>query len=77
MNILVTTQLPNEGFDSLRTQHEIVIPQSPYFSHEQLLEYAQWCHIIVPTYDYPLPESIINSMPNLRLIATLVLDLII
>ena len=68
MNILLTTRLPKEGFNTLEG-HNIIIPDTPYFSKEMLLSHAAECHVLVPTFDYPVSNEIINSMPSLKLIA--------
>lgn len=68
MNILLTTRLPQEGFSSL-SEHSIIIPDTPYFSTAELIKYAQWCEVLVPTFDYAVTAELIRSMPNLRLIA--------
>ncbi len=66
--IVLTTRLPKEGFSSLK-EHNIIIPDKPFFTTEELLQYAPQCDILVPTFDYQITADIINSMPNLRLIA--------
>lgn len=68
MNILLTTRLPAEGFQSLQG-HNIIIPETPYISKEQLHEYMSDCEVLVPTFDYMVPAELIGQMPKLRLIA--------
>lgn len=68
MNILLTTRLPQEGFQALEN-HKIIIPETPYFSKEMLLGHANDCQVLVPTFDYPVTAEIINAMPQLKLIA--------
>ena len=68
MNILLTTRLPQQGFARLK-RHNIIIPQTAFFTEQELLAHAQSCDILVPTFDYKIGKETILSMPNLKLIA--------
>lgn len=68
MKILLTTRLPKEGFNALG-EHELIIPQSPKFTTEELMQRLPDCDILVPTYDYKITAEMIAAAPKLQLIA--------
>ncbi len=70
MNILFTTRLPIEGLVSLNSIHcELIIPNTPYFTEEELLKHLPQADILVSTFDYRITQTMITNAPHLRLIA--------
>lgn len=68
MNILLTTKLPIEGFNSIPHQHKIIIPSNSKFTTNELMALIKDADILVPTFDYKIDSSIINNAPKLKLI---------
>lgn len=68
MKIVLTTRLPQEGFVALEG-HDIVIPQNPIFTNEELMALLPDCDVLVPTYDYKITAEMIEAAKNLKLIA--------
>ena len=68
MKILLTTRLPKEGFVALEG-NEVIIPQNPTFSNEELMQLLPDCDVLVPTYDYKITAEMIETAKNMKLIA--------
>lgn len=69
MKILFTTHLPKEGLASLNSiPCEQIIPDNPYFSENELLQYLPDTDILVSTFDYRITNTMISHAPRLRLI---------
>jgi len=68
MKILFTTYLPREGFAGLG-KHELVIPETPYLSREELCEQIRDAEVLVATFDYVVPAEILAEAKRLRLAA--------
>lgn len=68
MTILFTTQLPKHGFPNL-TEFELVIPETPYFSREELVARLPQADVLVSTYDYPVPADVLEHGQQLKLVA--------
>lgn len=68
MKILLTTRLPKEGFVAFEG-NEVIIPQNPTFSNEELMQLLPDCDVLVPTYDYKITAEMIEAAKNMKLIA--------
>ncbi|MFI3296435.1 MAG: NAD(P)-dependent oxidoreductase [bacterium] len=68
MNILLTTKLPVEGFESISENHNLIIPQTTKFSQKELEKYLPETDILIPTFDYKITEEMMNMAPKLQLI---------
>lgn len=69
MKILFTTRLPREGFAALDTvDSELVIPSSPYFSVDELMQLLPQADILVSTFDYTITPTMIAAASRLQLI---------
>jgi len=68
MKILFTTYLPREGFAGFG-KHELVIPETPYLSREELCEQIRDAEVLVATFDYVVPAEILAEAKCLRLVA--------
>lgn len=67
MIILFTTRLPQHGFHL--EEDTLVIPETPYFSKEELTERISEADILVSTYDYPVGADILEKGQKLKLVA--------
>jgi len=67
MIILFTTRLPQHGFHL--EEDTLVIPETPYFSKEELTERITEADILVSTYDYPVGADILEKGQKLKLVA--------
>lgn len=68
MKILFTTHLPKDGFCHLQ-DHQVVMPDSPYFSEGELAEKIQDADILVSTFDYPIHKELLERGIQLKLVA--------
>lgn len=68
MTILFTTRLPKHGFSNL-TEFELAIPETPYFSREELVARLPQADVLVSTYDYPVPADVLEHGQQLKLVA--------
>lgn len=68
MNILITTQLPQEGF-SILDGHNLIFPQSPKFSQEEFMSLIPEADILVSTFDYKVSAEAISKAGRLKMIA--------
>lgn len=68
MTILFTTQLPAAGFSRL-SNHQLIIPEKPYFEAEELLQQLPSADVLVATYDYPVPARLLEAGKKLQLVA--------
>ena len=68
MKIVLTTYLPKEGFVRLQDQ-ELLIPEKPYLSREELEEEIADADVLVATFDYAVPAEVLAKGKKLRLVA--------
>lgn len=68
MRIVFTTQLPPSGFAELN-EYELIFPTTPYFEAEALRVALQEATVLVSTFDFAVPASILQAAPHLQLIA--------
>ena len=68
MRIVFTTYLPKEGFRNLQN-HELVIPEAPYFSREELKQLIVDADVLVATFDYAVPADVLEKAAHLQLVA--------
>lgn len=67
MNILFTTALPHRGFLSL-ADHQLDIPDTPYYSADQLMARLPQADVLVSTFDYKVTAEMIAAASRLQLI---------
>ena len=67
MTILFTTRLPENGFHL--PDCELVIPESPYFSEEELMLRIGEADILVSTFDFTVSSALLSQGKQLRLVA--------
>lgn len=68
MRILFTTHLPSTGFGNL-TEHHLDIPETPYYTQDELILRLPSADVLVSTYDYPVPAELLQHGTQLRLVA--------
>lgn len=68
MKILFTTHLPEGGFCHLQ-DHQVIMPDNPYFSGKELAEKIQDADILVSTFDYPIHKELLERGTELKLVA--------
>ena len=72
MKIIFTTQLPHEGFQLLSsiTGVQLIMPEQERLDIPSFIQSAHTdAEILVATFDYTVSKELIDSMPNLQLIA--------
>lgn len=67
MIILFTTRLPEKGFQL--TEDRLMIPETPYFSEEELTVRLPEADVLVSTYDYPVGAQLLEHGKKLKLVA--------
>lgn len=67
MKIVFTTRLPENGFSL--TDCELVIPETPYFSQEELSCRVLDADVLVSTYDYAVTADLLEKGERLQLVA--------
>ena len=67
MTILFTTRLPENGFHL--PEHKLVIPETPYFSEEELMLRIAEAEILVSTFDFTVSSALLDKGKKLRLVA--------
>lgn len=67
MKILFTTRLPQNGFHL--AEHTLVIPETPYFSKDELIQLIPDADVLVSTYDYPVQQDVLAQGKKLKLVA--------
>ncbi len=68
MTILFTTRLPEHGFLLLK-EEELIMPETPYFSQEELVARLPKADVLVSTFDYPVPANVLEHGKQLKLVA--------
>ena len=72
MKIIFTTQLPHEGFQLLSNTQgvQLIMPEQERLDISSFIQSAHTnAEIVVATFDYTVSKELIDSMPNLQLIA--------
>ena len=72
MKIIFTTQLPHEGFQLLSNTPgvQLIMPEQERLDIPSFIQSAYTdAEILVATFDYTVSKELIDSMPNLQLIA--------
>ena len=72
MKIIFTTQLPHEGFQLLSNTPgvQLIMPEQERLDIPSFIQSAHTdAEILVATFDYTVSKELIDSMPNLQLIA--------
>lgn len=67
MTILFTTRLPENGFHL--PECKLVIPDTPYFSQEELRARIAEAEILVSTFDFTVSAAMLEQGKKLRLVA--------
>lgn len=67
MKIVFTTRLPQSGFQL--AEDTLIIPETPYFSQEDLAARIADADVLVSTYDYPVPKDVLAEGKKLKLVA--------
>lgn len=67
-NILITTKLPAKGFSRL-SEYRLIIPETPKFSPEELINLLPEADVLISTFDYHVTAEMIANAPRLKLIA--------
>ncbi len=70
MRIIAAYKLPEKGFESLlKAGHEIVFPQSGYFSEQELLDLMPTADVLISVFTCAVTEEMIGKASKLKLIA--------
>ena len=72
MKIIFTTQLPHEGFQLLSNTPgvQLIMPEQERLDIPSFIQSAHTdAEILIATFDYTVSKELIDSMPNLQLIA--------
>lgn len=67
--ILVTHRLPEEAFESITDNYEIIIPDSGMITNDITDRYIGICDALLPTYAFKVTKEIIDRAANLKIIA--------
>lgn len=67
MKIVFTTRLPQSGFQL--AEDTLIIPETPYFSKEELAARIADADVLVSTYDYPVQKDVLAEGKKLKLVA--------
>lgn len=67
MKIVFTTRLPQSGFQL--AEDTLIIPETPYFSKEDLAARIADADVLVSTYDYPVQKDVLAEGKKLKLVA--------
>lgn len=67
MKIVFTTRLPQSGFQL--AEDTLIIPETPYFSQEELAARIADADVLVSTYDYPVQKDVLAEGKKLKLVA--------
>lgn len=67
MNILLTTNLPREGFTEM-SSHNVIMPEKHKFTPEEFLELIPEADFIISTFDYKITREMIMAGSKLKAI---------
>lgn len=67
MNILLTTNLPREGFTEM-SSHYVIMPEKHKFTPEEFLELIPEADFIISTFDYKITREMIMAGSKLKAI---------
>ncbi|MDD3404798.1 MAG: NAD(P)-dependent oxidoreductase [Paludibacteraceae bacterium] len=67
--IIVTTQLPKDGFKILNADFKVIFPGNATFQRKELLQLLPSADVLISAFNYKIDRELIESSPNLQLIA--------
>lgn len=67
MNILITTNLPRQGFTEM-SAHNVIMPERHKFTPEELTERIKDADFLISTFDYKITREMIMAAPKLKAI---------
>lgn len=67
--IIVTTKLPENGFESLKGKFNLIFPPKSQFSREELLQILPKADVLVSAFNYQIDSELISYATKLKLIA--------
>ncbi|MDR0419209.1 MAG: dihydrofolate reductase [Prevotellaceae bacterium] len=68
--VLITTNLPQEGFTELKKYFEVIFPTNEMFSLSEILEKLPGCHALITTYAFKITKEVIDVGENLEIITS-------
>lgn len=67
--ILITYNLPREGFAELTEHFELIFPENASFSKEEVLERVAECDALLSMFNFVIDKEIIDAGKNLKIIS--------
>lgn len=67
--ILITYNLPREGFAELTEHFELIFPENDSFSKEEVLERVAECDALLSMFNFMIDKEIIDAGKNLKIIS--------
>lgn len=67
--ILITYNLPREGFAELTEHFELIFPENDSFSKEEVLERVAECDALLSMFNFVIDKEIIDAGKNLKIIS--------
>lgn len=67
--ILITYNLPREGFAELTEHFELIFPKNDSFSKEEVLERVAECDALLSMFNFVIDKEIIDAGKNLKIIS--------
>lgn len=67
--VLVSHNLYREGFSKLEKEFDVVYPQNEFFTTDEVIAHHGDVYAIVPTYSFKVRQGLIDSLPQLKIIA--------
>lgn len=67
--ILITYNLPREGFAELTEHFELIFPKNASFSKEEVLERVAECDALLSMFNFVIDKEIIDAGKNLKIIS--------
>ena len=68
MKILLTTNLPKIGFTEMQGKADVVMPEKHKFTPEELTKEIADADFLISTFDYKVPESMMEAGKKLKAI---------
>ena len=68
-NVIVTTNLPKEGFAQLGADYHVIFPKKETFSRNELLQLLPTANVLVSAFNYKIDSELIAASNLLKLIA--------
>ena len=69
--ILITYNLPREGFAELTEHFELIFPKNDSFSKTEVLERVAECDALLSMFNFVIDKEIIDAGKNLKIISHL------